>query len=380
MVKQDWREGAISPRAIAALQDRIGEPLPVQPWVSEVTSDAIWHFALGLGDDNPLWQERRSASRSHPDAVIAPPAYLYTCQTGPTTGQQVSTMGLPFVFGMWGSDEWEWRLPVYSGDRLTVSQRLADVRERDGSAAGHAIEQIKEYTIRNEDGAVVAVYRKAIIQFERRAARDQGKYLAIEPYRYSDEEIQAIRDQYRSETARRRGSSPRYWEDVTVDEAIGPIVKGPLTITGLVGWVLGVGAPLCMTNRLLYEHLEKQPSDQLVNYVTNIPDSLAAGHYDSYFGRHSGLPTAYDFGPMRPAWCSHLLTDWMGDLGTLRRLRVVLRRPNLLGDTTWVRGRVTAIRLEEGHGLVDCELICTNQRDVVNALGTAVVELPRRPA
>ena len=44
-----------------------------------------------------------------------------------------------------------------------------------------------------------------------------------------DDEIAAIEEQYASEGP--RGAEPRFWEDVNEGDTVGPIVKGPLTVT-----------------------------------------------------------------------------------------------------------------------------------------------------
>src|SRR2546426_7570303 len=68
----------------------------------------------------------------------------------------------------------------------------------------------------------------------------------------------------------------------------------------------------------------------------------------------------------------------MGDAGTLARLNVQVRRHNLIGDTTWCRGRVAAKTVLEARGEVTLDLVAVNQRDETIAQGQAVVVLPRR--
>ena len=65
--------------------------------------------------------------------------------------------------------------------------------------------------------------------------------------------------------------------------------------------------------------------------------------------RAVGVPGAYDYGPERVAWLGHLVTNWMGDAGFLRRLNVRVLRHNLIGDATWCRGAVTG---KEAGGVV----------------------------
>jgi acyl dehydratase len=75
------------------------------------------------------------------------------------------------------------------------------------------------------------------------------------------------------------------------------------------------------------------------------------------------------------AWLGHLVTSWMGNAGVLRRLNVMVLRHNLIGDTTWCRGRVTD---KSAGGVVTLALEGTNQRGEIIAAGTAEVVLPGR--
>ena len=49
----------------------------------------------------------------------------------------------------------------------------------------------------------------------------------------------------------------------------------------------------------------------------------------------------YDYGRMRETWLIHLCTDWMGDDAWLWKLDCEFRKFNYVGDTHWMRGRVT---------------------------------------
>jgi hypothetical protein len=87
---------------------------------------------------------------------------------------------------------------------------------------------------------------------------------------------------------------------------------------------------------------------------------------------------SYDYGAMRETWLTHALTDWMGDDGWLWRLRCQHRKFNYLGDTTWVRGKVTGKVQADGRNEVHLEVGCWNQHGEQTTPGTAVVLLPTR--
>jgi len=228
------------------------------------------------------------------------------------------------------------------------------------------------------DGRVVAHQYRTILRFERSGSRERGRYMDIPPAHYSEEEQAQIRAQYELEPKQRRGAEPRFWEDVSEGEPLTTLVKGPLTVTSIAGWLMGWGSPLCQTNRIANEYLKEYPTARLYNQETGIEDTLEGAHWDSYLAQQSGMARGYDFGAQRISWMSHLVTDWMGDDAFLTDLHVQLRRPNLLGDISWLTGKVTVKRKKDSHTLVDLELTSTNQRNEVNTSGTATVRLPTR--
>jgi hypothetical protein len=70
----------------------------------------------------------------------------------------------------------------------------------------------------------------------------------------------------------------------------------------------------------------------------------------------------------------------MGDDGFLKKFYMELRRFNVVGDTTWCKGKVTRKYLDNGEPLVDVEVWAENQRGEITAPGRAVVRLPSKPA
>ena len=71
----------ITDEMVADMRARIGDPMPdhFEPWITEVTRDAIRHYAHGVGDDNPLWCDPDYARGTKFGDVIAPPSILFAC-------------------------------------------------------------------------------------------------------------------------------------------------------------------------------------------------------------------------------------------------------------------------------------------------------------
>jgi len=217
-----------------------------------------------------------------------------------------------------------------------------------------------------------------MVRTERSKARSRKKHddLVIEPY--TDEQIEAIEAQYASE--RPRGAEPRYWEDVAEGDEVGPLVKGPLTVTDIVCWHVGMGMGLYGVSALGLAARNRRRIPRFFHRdELNVPDVMQRVHWDPAFARRSGNPTTFDYGRMRETWLIHLCTDWMGDDAWLWTLECQFRRLNYVGDTQWLRGTVIRRHLAEGdRPAVDLELRAVNQRDEETTLGTATVLLPSR--
>jgi acyl dehydratase len=280
--------------------------------------------------------------------------------------------GLPGIHAMYAGTDFRWERPLRIGDRVVGESVLLDLVEKPSTFARRAIQQIYRTTFRNQDDAVVCVADSWCFRTERDTARERGTYASVEPHRYVADELDAIRAAYRNEQV--RGATPRWWEDVAVGEALPVVVKGPLTVTSVIAFVQGWGSLYVRGHGLAFDLFDRHPALGIPN-AFGVPEPPERVHWDEPFARVVGVPGAYDYGPERVAWLGHLVTNWMGDDGVLRRLSVQVRRHNLIGDTTWCRGEVTG---KGAGGAVELAVRGVNQRSEVTAAGTATVLLPVR--
>jgi hypothetical protein len=82
---------------------------------------------------------------------------------------------------------------------------------------------------------------------------------------------------------------------------------------------------------------------------------------------------------MREFWLIHACTDWMGDDAWLWKLSCEFRAFNYVGDTQWIKGRVSRRYLADGgRPAVDLTLSARNQRGAQTTTGTATILLPSR--
>ena len=285
--------------------------------------------------------------------------------------------GLPGIHAMYAGTDFRWRLPIREGDRVAGESVLLALVEKASTFAKRAIQQTYRTTFTNQRAELVCDADSWCFRTERDTARERRKYGTVESHRYTPEEIERIRLAYRNEEI--RGTTARYWEDVQVGDALPPVVKGPLTVTSVIAFIQGWGSLYVRAHGLAFEMFERHPALGIAN-AFGVPEPPERVHWDEAFARAVGVPGAYDYGPERVAWVGHLVTNWMGDDGFLRRLNVQVQRHNLIGDTTWCRGRVSAKAIVENRGEVTLDLTAVNQRDETTGAGQATVVLPRRPA
>ena len=109
------------------------------------------------------------------------------------------------------------------------------------------------------------------------------------------------------------------------------------------------------------------------------PDLGGGGRFDEeHAQKRRNMPGQFDYGSQRVCWLAQIVTDWMGDDGTLLKLHASVRHPNIVGDTNTVRGSVVRKFTEGDHALVEVQMENINQSGLPTAFGTAIVELTSR--
>jgi acyl dehydratase len=370
----------ITDEMVAKVRSRVGVEHTIRNiWNEEASRDAIRHWAWGIGDDNPLWSDPDYAAKSPWGTIIAPPTFPYSVNHGPLgPGSKPSTGGgLPGIHGLHLYEDWEFFEPIRVGTRLTPVEYVSDVQEKTGKYSQRMLLQQNEVIIKDESGKVVAKNSAGSMRTERGTPRSVAKYADITKWVYTPDELARIESDYEHE--KRRGAEPRYWEDVEVGQEIDSIVKGPLTVMSMITFWMGWGCIFGMTDKIAHDYMRLHPKANQVQKETNVPDFPERAHWnEDQLTQDIGFPLGYDIGVQRISWFAHLMTNWQGDHGFLRKLRVSLRSPNWVGDTTWIRGRVVGKRIEDGEHLIDCELWGENQRGTRHSEGLATVRLPSR--
>jgi len=367
----------ITPETLAPLRAKIGKPVQrtTMPFYTEINSDAARHFANAIGDNNPLHTDPEYGASTRWKGQLAPPTILYSTNNALSGAVE----GLPGVHAMFAGTEFDWTGPVRVGTKVRSEVVLKDLVEHKTRFAGTAIQQIYTVKIFNRDtNALLCSADSWCFRTERDTARERGtKYgkdlEQIKPY--TDAEVKDIYKQYLSEAP--RGKTPLYFEDVKAGQKIGPIFKGPYTVTASIGFLQAWGSYAIHGNRIAWQYYHRHPKLAIPNDF-NIPEPPVRVHWDTKFAREVGVPAPYDYGPERIAWLGHMMTDWMGDHAWLKSLHVQVRGHNLVGDLTTCVGEVTDKTDGKGEGVIEAQVQATNQHGRVTAIGTAKVVLPKK--
>jgi len=341
-----------------------------------LSGETIGRFALGSGDDNPLYLDREYAEASRHRSRIAPASI-----TGYMERSNGASDGFPGCHTIWREANYEWTRAMHEGEVLDSSSYLRRVEIIPSKfGGGRAAIQDYETEIVDSEGNPIGRYDTSWHRFERSGAKKASTLKQRELPMYTPDDIERIKADYRKE--KRRGADTLYWEDVQLEEEIPFVVKGPTTQIskfafeswqGASGWFVG--------HKFAFEMFDKHPGLPFIN-EQGIPEAPVAIHWSNERSQKIlGLPGAYEAGYERTSWIVHMLMNWMGDDGHLHQLSQRYPTFNLLGDTSWCHGTVKEkFLLDEPvdgkRHAVRADIWTINQRGDTTTTGQAVVLLP----
>jgi len=361
--------GKITEEGIAKMQAKFGIPYYPMRMTEVASKDAIRHFCRGIGDENPLFNNADHAVRTRWGHIIAPPMFLYAvaCPQG--------MEGLPGVHAFYCGCNWEWHKPIHVNDEISVIDVPLNLIEKQGRMGGRQFLQIGRTVYYNQRGEVVGTQVRETMRVDRGAAKEKGKYQGMTKYKYTAEELRKIDKAYDDEEV--RGANPRLWEDVNVGDELTPVIKGPLGQTDMTEWYVGIAVGQG-AHGIRRKYMNKHPMWGVKDPETGTAQPMADVHYESSKSDAIGVPVAYDLGMQRFSWAGHLMTNWMGDEGFLKKLSARCILFNVFGDTQFVGGSVINKYQEGDEYLVEVEIKTVNQRGEATMPGKATVSLPSK--
>src|SRR5262245_29716054 len=196
-------DGRITDQGIARLRARIGvaEPHPMSPHYSLPTTDTFRHVAEAYGDGNPLWCEPEYAAKTRWQGPLAPPPLVggdtlvgddEVRDLEDDTRALLKGDPLRGVHAFYAASAREWWAPLRPLRPVSRRNALVAVLDKPSEFAGRAVHEWTGQVFREADGPLLAAQYRLMVRTERTAARERGKYDAVEPASYTDDEIAAI--------------------------------------------------------------------------------------------------------------------------------------------------------------------------------------------
>jgi len=374
--KTSSESGKVTPEMLERRNFRMNKPfIPSAIYFNnEATTDTIRHYVDGIGDTNPLFRDAGYAGKTKYGRIIAPGTFLFTHQWTATGS------GLTGIHGWYSGGDWQWYKPIYAGTKLTSVAIIRDMEIKEGRMAGRGniyIDYGDIVYLNAETQEILGKELYHIVWAERSAAGNAKKERGRPKQTYSKQDWVQILEAYDREEI--RGEDPRYWEDVTLGDSVGPLIKGPLSVRDELVFLMGAGSPFLKAHKIEFNYESRHPNFLEHVEETGEDDVPELVHYLDQFARAIGVERAYDYGNQRMSWMCNLFTNWIGDDGFLWRMSGDERAFNMMGDTTILEGKVIKKYIENDKYCVDIESWAKNQLgEITMPVNVSTVILPSR--
>ena len=340
---------------------------------------SIQKLCSALGDVNPLYNDAAGGVGTLYNTMIAPPSFIFAARTPES--------GAAYEQKQYGLRRFstracaEWNDVIRLGERLVTDLKVTDVRDGPNWGSRETAEVDSTATYQTVFGGVLAQATGTVAM----VPYSMGEPLIDdrEIYQYSDEEIRKLEDDLDA-IPPHRGDVPLYWSEVEVGDKLPTLVKGPLYYTEISSWKVAEAKPTALSVGIVaHRQIMERPGRIAVNPSNDWPYmDIEQAFGDLLAVKALGFKMPVSKGLMRFALAGQVVTNWMGDLGFLRRMSLDLPNHFLYEDTMWLSGEVTSKFNEQvgetEYSAVEVKLSGHNQLGQTLVDGTAVVYLPER--
>ncbi|WP_198972513.1 FAS1-like dehydratase domain-containing protein [Xylophilus sp. ASV27] len=318
----------------------------------EVTRDTIRTFAWAIDDYNALYLDDDYARQTRWGTRIAPPGYLASHGSSAWLARHVPPVvdeeGSTLSELVHASEEWRFLRPVRPGDHVLSHSKISRAEAKVGSRVGASVrvDMLTRYFNHRGEDTAVRVDTCFLLNKTKAGAGSVIGYPPIENGATTRNVIQPTRFPGTFSVPGQRAYPQRYFEDVSIGDAVTPLHIPPVMLQNL--------ARFCAA-------------------------TLASG-VDETGGPVPGsaLPDAYVFGHLRVPWFGTMITAWGGPGTWIQRLAQRDRSWLLIGFSVDCRGSVVAKSGDPSDPWIDLALECVNELGHVTNVGTSRVTLPVR--
>jgi len=365
---------------LADSKSLIGREAPDVPQgISVADWSSIQKFCSALGDVNPLYNDPSIGIGTVYNTLIAPPTFVLSART-PNSGAayEQKEYGLRrFTIRATA----EWNDAIRMGERIVSDLKVADVRSGAKWGNRETAEVDSTATYSTVYGGVLATVTGtvALVPYQLAEPLIQDRDIHV----YSDDEIHSLEKDLDA-IPPHRGNVPIYWSEVREGDKIPALVKGPVEYNSQELWEVALAQPTTAAlGPVAHRQLLERPGRRTVNPTTDWPFlDVEQAFKDLLSASALGFKMPVVRGLHRFALATQVITNWMGDLGFLRKVSLDMPNHFCYGDTMWVSGEVVKKFQErvgdEDYRAVEIKLSGHNQLGQALVDGTAVVYLPEK--
>lgn len=377
----------IANKFIEACKPYLGVEIPetVTKWgvttFNEVTRFRGQTFMWGNGEMNPLFYDADYAYQSRFQSLIAPPTILDAIRS-PTFHGPRNFVGR--LLELYGGTEFEFFDAVRIGDTINSHKSLKEIYTKNEEPLGLHVNLVTDINYWNQHEELVGTTKGTTVMGISRPGK-RLIYPTAYRIRYTKEELQQIEKDLAAES--RRGWYVLYWDDVKIGDKLTPVIKGPLTIGDLKCYCAAGGGDYvtpCYAEAFRSLLTDPNPS---INPVSGWLEPAGHEHADRMLARNRGMPSIFDDGRLRTHFGLHLLMNWCGDDGWVRRMNIRTPGPYFYGDVLRIAGevirksKVTEVGdkgVAEEYNAVNIKIEGKNQEGVMTTYGDATIYLPMK--
>ncbi len=133
-----------------------------KPFTMPVEWSKVREFARAIRDPNPVYFDPELAKREC-GGVPVPPTFLQAAAFW-MGEDSMPTANFDLRRILHGEQDFEFIKPVFVGDVLTGTSRIADVYEKEGGRGGKMTFMVTEIEYKNQKGEVVAYARGTLVE------------------------------------------------------------------------------------------------------------------------------------------------------------------------------------------------------------------------
>jgi len=344
---------------------------------------------------NLLHYDHDFAAEGRYGRIVAPQSFAVCCDDGHGAGP--SCVGrIPGSHLLFGGDEWWFYGPkIFGGDSIVNEKIPFDYVVKDTKFAGPTCFQRGDNFYYNQDGDLIAKQRSTAIRYRQDLAVDMGTMDkdAMEDPQWSDAQIEEleVRKYEYIRAMHELGHGKRYWDDVSVGDALPERVIGPHSVASLTTewraylftiWGGTYRPGLNMEALGFTKEMAGHENDPLMERDNpELTDGAyfgpSRGHLFPRWARFIGMPRAYGYGASMGAWILDYLAGWAGEWGQVVHCNCSYRGPAFTGDATFMNAKVIDKPVDEdSRKLVQVDFRMTSQTGATLATAKAEIELP----